>query len=397
MARAKTRRNHGYTVNPRKDGRWGWAVTTGYDPTTGNPVRIQGTCRTQADATAKALAALAKVKAGAHVPAGKDRTVAAYLEEWLELYVRPHREPKTIAYYEGMVRHHIVPTLGRVPLRKLTAPDFQRLLNEKAKPISKKNADGSTSVKKLSPETIRGIRATLRSALSRAFKDGLVAENIAQRVVSPKLEPKKPQYLSAEQAASLLMAAQNHPLRGLITVALLTGMRMGEATGLRWEDVDLEKSTVRVQQQLQRINSQLTLKRLKSERAHRSLHLPQIVIEALQAERSRQLLEAHANPMGLVFLNPEGRPLDPKYVDRHLKTLMVDAGINPMSFHKLRHTAASLALADGQPLAAVRDQLGHSQIALTANVYAHAVPVALKDVGETLARVMTPGKPPANG
>lgn len=390
MARTKTRRNHGYTVSQRKDGRWGWAVTTGYNRVTGNPERIQGTCRTQREAQEKALASLAKVRSGAHVPQGRDQTVATYLESWLELYIRPHREPKTVSYYEGMIKHHLVPTIGRIPLRKLTAQEFQKVLNNKSKPIPK---DGVDVLHKLSAETIRGIRATLRSALSRAEVDGLVAENIAQRVVTPRTESKVAQFLNPDQAAALIGALKEHPLEGVVTLALLTGLRVGEATGLRWEDVDFSSTAIKVRSQLQRIEGKLTLKRLKSDRANRTLHLPELAVTVLQQEKAKQVLSptletGPSNPMNLVFLNPEGRPLDPKYVDKHLKAVMTKAGLPPMSFHKLRHTAATLALAHGMPLTSVRDQLGHSQIALTANTYAHAVPTALKDVGETLARVM---------
>lgn len=392
MARAKTRRNHGYTVNPRKDGRWGWAVTTGYNAATGNPERIQGTCKTQREAQEKALAALAKVRSGANVPQGRDQSLATFLESWLELYIRPHREPKTVSYYEGMIKNHLVPSLGRIPLRKLTAQDLQRMLNDKAKPTLVTQMDGTQVQRNLSSETIRGIRATLRSALSRAHKDGMVAENIAQRVVTPRGEAKTAVFLTPDQAATLIKALKSHPLEALVTLTLHSGLRVGEATGLRWDDVDFEASSIRVRVQLQRIAGKLTLKRLKSDRASRTLHLPSLVVAMLQGEKARQVLVGAnpANELNLVFLNPDGRPFDPKFVDKHLKAVMVAAGLPPMSFHKLRHTAATLALAHGMPLAAVRDQLGHSQISLTANTYAHAVPTALKEVSETLARLMQP-------
>jgi integrase len=393
----RTRRAHGFSVYQRKDGRWGWGVTIEYDQVTGNAKRIQGIERTQKAAQEKAVAAAAKVKAGASLPQGRDQTLTQYLEQWLDLYIKPNREPKTVSYYSGMIKHHITPTLGRTPLRKLTAAAVQRVLNQKSLTFTVELPnDGGTIERRLSLDTVRGIRATLRSALAKAYKAGLVVDNVAQRTETPKGERKTAQHLSQEQATKLLKESKNHHLEGLITLAMLTGMRIGEVTGLRWDDVDFDAQSVRVAGQLQRVDKKLVIKRLKSERSHRTLHLPKLAQSTLQNERARQLLMSSSwrgkepfNPMGLVFLNPEGRPLDPKFVDTHLKALMVKAELPPMSFHKLRHTAATLALGSGASLSSVRDQLGHSQISITADTYGHAVPTALREVAEGLERALS--------
>jgi site-specific recombinase XerD len=86
----------------------------------------------------------------------------------------------------------------------------------------------------------------------------------------------------------------------------------------------------------------------------------------------------------LAFLNADGRPLDPKYVNSQLKSILRSAGLPVVSMHKLRHTVATVALGKGIPLTVVRDFMGHSQIALTANTYSHAVPKALRDVADML-------------
>jgi len=385
MARTKTRRSQGFSVYQRKDDRWGWAVTTGYHPVTGNPQRVQGICKTQKEASEAAVLATAKVKTGAHIPQGKDQTVGAYLDEWLETYIRPNREPKTTTYYAGMIKQHLKPAFDRTPLRKLTVPMVQRLLNEKAKPQPVKDKPDKT----LSANTIRGIRATLRSALTQAVRNGLVVDNVAQKVTTPKVKSKKQEFLEPGQVKKLLIAAEGHHLHSLITIAVHTGMRIGEITGLTWSCVDLEKKALRIEHQLQRINGKLQLKSLKSDRSRRTLHLTKTAIEALRNEKSRQLLELSPgqNPLDLVFLNHEQRPLDPKFVNDNLKALMVKAEIPPMSFHKLRHTAATQALASGIPITHVQDQLGHSQISLTKNIYGHAVPTALQDVAEALDRM----------
>lgn len=370
----------------RKDGRWAWGVTIGYDNGSGNPRRHQGTCHTEQEAHEKAQGVLAKVRSGAHVPVGKDLTVGEFLNSWLELYIRPHREPKTVTYYSMMIRVHLEPEFGKLPLRRLSAPILQRLLNEKAKPKG-----GGGEQKPLSGETLRGIRATLRSALTRAVKEGLVAENIAQRVDVPKRPTKERQYLDATQSQQLVAACAGRPIEGLVKLTLLTGLRLGEVSGLRWSDVNFDEGTLLVQAQLQRVDGKLTLKGLKSFRSRRCLYLPAAGIEVLRNEMRKQEdlgFSGDANTLNLVFLNAEGRPFDQKNVDKHLKAALISVGLPALSFHKLRHTVATLALSQGLPLTHVRDQLGHSQIALTANTYGHAVPSVSREVSETLARVL---------
>lgn len=415
----RTRRAHGYSVYQRKsDGRWGWAVTTGTLPN-GNPQRIQGICKSKTEATDKALSILGKHKAGLHIPTGKDRTVTEFMNEWLELYIRPHREPKTTSYYEGMIKNHITPTIGKTPLRKLTAAQVQKMLNDKAKPFlvpikppknketGQERPEGEVDAPKekevrLSAETLRGIRATLRSALTRAYRDGLVAENVGSRVDTPKAKHGEREFVTAEDAGKLIAEAGNHPIDRLIVLTLQTGMRIGEVTGLTWADVDFEGETVKIRGQLQRVQSKLVLKSLKSHRAARTLCLTKTALDALKDQKAYQLIQVSNrldseayNPLNLVFLNVEGRPLDPKFVNDHLKALMTKAGLKAVSFHKLRHTAATLMLAAGIPLTQVRDQLGHSQIALTANIYGHAVPEALRTAANALERMMQPKRTPA--
>ena len=351
----------------------------GYEPGTGKRLRAQGTALTQREASELAVAAAAGKNAGAHVAQGRDRSVGEWLDEWLETYVRPNREPRTVAYYALMIERHLKPLLGTTGLRKLEGEAVQALLNEKSKTLS--------------PETVRGIRSTLRAALGQAFRGELVGRNVAQLTSAPKRVHRAPRALSAEQAMALYAALDGTPIAGLVRLTLHTGLRLGEATGLTWESVDFQAKTLRVTQQLQRIDGRLQLKGLKTERARRALHLTGSALDVLRAERARQgvELEAGSNALGLVFLNSEGRPFDPRNVDEHLKKAMLEAGLPRGSFHQLRHTAATLALASGVPLVAVRDQLGHSQISLTADIYGHAVPTALRDAAEALERAYRGG------
>jgi len=380
MARkTKGRREPGSgSVFKRADGRWVAQVLLGYE---GGKARYKTSyARSEKDAVAKLNEAIAAVATGRHVPTQRV-TVAQFVEEWLEQTVKPHRAPKTYRSYRQLYEHHLKDSIGRLDLKKLTHMHVQRLINEKDKAG-------------YAPNTVDRIRATLRSALAIAWKQGLVAENVAQRVSVPKKVKKDPTFLQPEEAKRLIEVAGQTRFGNLIELALHTGMRIGEVTGLRWSDVDFDNEILRVRVQLQRVESKLVLRELKSASSRRSLPLTARALDALKREKAEQLLlksvlgERFANPMDLVFLNAEGRPMDQKHVHKHLKSALSGAGLPDVSFHSLRHTAASLMVAAGVPLQVVKDQLGHSSILLTSGTYAHMVPAAQREGAERLSRLL---------
>jgi len=364
-------------VFKRADGRWVAQVLLGYE---GGKARYKTSyARSEKDAVAKLNQAIAAVATGRHVPTQRV-TLAQFVEEWLEQTVKPHRAPKTYRSYRQLYEHHLRESIGRLDLKKLTHMHVQRLINEKAKAG-------------YAPNTVDRIRATLRSALATAWKQGLVAENVAQRVSVPKKIKKDPTFLQPEEAKRLIEAAGQTRFGNLIELALHTGMRIGEITGLRWSDVDFENEILRVRVQLQRVDSKLVLRELKSDSSRRSLRLTARALDALKREKAEQLLmrsvlgERFANQMDLVFLNAEGRPMDQKHVHKHLKSALSRAGLPDVSFHSLRHTAASLMLASEWSLQEVKDHLGHSSILLTSGTYAHLVDDAQREAAERLNKI----------
>lgn len=372
------RRADGYSVNLRSDGRWEARVTIGYNDK-GNPIRKSFYGERRTDALEEAQRFKVKLDTGGFVPVTRDSTLGEWLDRWLESHIRPHREPKTTSYYEGFIRLHLKPTLGSVGLRKLTAQQIQHVMNEKI-------AEGRSA------EFGRGLRATIRSALNQAWREGLVEHNVAARVTPPKLKPRATEFFDPAEVRTFLDACVGDALGPLFKFAVATGLRIGEATGLRWMDVDFERSLVSITHQLQRIDSTLTLKAVKSSSSRRVLPLTGLALEAIHEQRSWQLLDGFENPLGLVFLNDRGRPLDPKYVHVHLRAVCDRAGLRQLSFHKLRHTAASLMVAAGVDLYHVKQQLGHSQISLTANLYAHGVTDAQRMASDKLDQVLRSGR-----
>jgi integrase len=186
-----------------------------------------------------------------------------------------------------------------------------------------------------------------------------------------------------DQAKTFLTAAESHRLSALFSVALACGLRLGEATGLRWEDVDLTTGEMRIRQQLQCVGKRLVLQELKTDKSRRTLALPEVCLAGLRAHRTQQLQERlKAGPSwvdtGLVFTiyapregKSTGTALHPRNVLRTLHTILKAAKLPRVRFHDLRHSAASLLIAKGVELVEVSMLLGHSEIRVTSDLYSH--------------------------
>jgi len=360
------RRGNGEGSIYRRAGRKGWYAAITWN---GRRKTLRGETRIE---VARLLESALMARSHGELVTTPTQTMRVFLAEWLEHSVRPSVRPRTYISYEGVVRLHIVPILGRLKLEQLAPLHVQQLMNEKL-------ANG------LSPRTVAYIRQVLRTALNQAIRWGLVARNAAQLADAPRVESREIQPLTPSEARAFLAAASEDRLKALYSVALAVGLRQGEALGLRWGDIDLEEGVIRVRQQLQRLDGGLRLVPLKTARSRRSVALPPSTVAELHAHRQRQMLErlkagpawAGSEPNAdeaFVFTTTHGTPLDAHNVVRAYKAVLARAGIAPRRFHDLRHSCATLLLVQGTPMRVVMDLLGHSQIALTANTYSHVLP-----------------------
>jgi integrase len=314
-------------------------------------------------------------------------TVATHLEEWFATY-RDEWKPSTRRSYRGAIDLYLVPAFGPMRLEQLTPRAIQRWLT------AHKTEHGAR-------RRVEIAHAALRSALSEAQRLQLVTINAAALVNVPKSTARRIVPLDLDQAKAFLDAAGTHRLGALFSVALACGLRLGEATGLLWRDVDLQSGEVGIRQQLQAVEGQLLLQELKTEKSRRTLVIPDVCLQALREHRTRQLEERlKAGPRwadtGLVFTTYRtykdgkgltkrvGAGLHPRNVSRVLAGLLTAAKLPHMRFHDLRHSAASLLLAEGVELVEVSKLLGHSEIRVTADLYGHLV----KQTAAKAARIM---------
>ena len=373
--KSKKRGNNEGSIWQRADGRWAAGVTL----ENGTRKSYYGKSREE---VAKKLASALKAHQDGLPLAPEKQTVAAFLPEWLES-AKPGLKPRTIDDYDTVVRLHLVPTLGKVRLVRLTPQHVQALMASKLK-------DG------LSPRRVQIIQVVLHRALRQAEQWGLVSRNVASLVDRPKVHRHEIEPLTPEDARKLLDSLKGDRLEALYSVALAVGLRRGEALGLRWKDIDLEAKhpSLRVTQALQRYGGSLHLDEPKTERSRRTIVLPQVVVNALRRHMVRQLEERLKlgpawNDAGLVFTTMIGTPLEPRNVLRHFKAALVTAEIEEKRFHDLRHTSASLLLAQGVAPRVVMEILGHGSIGITMDIYSHVMPALERDAAAKMDDALT--------
>jgi integrase len=234
-------------------------------------------------------------------------------------------------------------------------------------------------LKRLSPATIRGVRAVLRAALSDAMRWGLVGRNAAALAHGPRVGRPELEVFSTEQAQTFLEAIQGERLGAFFCTAIGTGLRLGELLGLRWSDVDLDAGVLAVRQALQRVGKHLRFVEPKSKQSRRRVTLPTFAVRALIGHREHQASEQRLagskwTDTGLVFTSSIGTALDERNVRRTFKEILRAAELPALRLHDLRHTTATLLLTQGVHPRVVMETLGHSQVSLTLDTYSHVLP-----------------------
>jgi integrase len=203
--------------------------------------------------------------------------------------------------------------------------------------------------------------------------------------------------MTAPEARRFLEAAKETRYHALFMLALSTGMRRGELLALRWQDVDMDRGVVRIQQAVVRAHGTLTVSEPKTARGRRQIALTPQAIQALRQHRSQQAAERlHLGPVwrdhGLLFCSTVGTFLDPAHLTtRVFQPLLRRATLPHMRFHDLRHTAATLLLAEGVHAKVVSEMLGHATIGLTLDLYSHVLPDMQSAAALAMERVLGTG------
>ena len=395
---AKRGTNEG-SIFKRKDGRWVGSLNLGWED--GKRKRRHFYAATAAEVRDELLKARSDQSRG--LPVRTERqTVEQFLDHWLKHTLKAKAKPRSHESFSAITRLHLNPALGKIQLQKLTPQHVQKLLDDKSQPYKVKKKNGTEETKQgRSPQTIANIRTVLRSALAQALKWGLVARNSAALVTPPRITRKRIEPLDPKSARELLKVARGSKFEPIYVTTLTLGLRRGEVLGVRWSDVDLEKRTLHISQSLQRLltgsdvkGKKSALQTTKTDGSRRSIALPDSVIRALKARRVKQAEErlaagAEWKDCGLVFTTATGRAVEPKVLHREYKSLLKKAELpTTLRFHDLRHSAASLLLAEGVHPRAIMELLGHSSITVTMNVYGHVMPAMMRDAADKMDAIL---------
>ena len=355
----------------QKGTRWYAVIYEGLDPITGRERRRWHPAGTSRDEAERLAARLSKQRNGRNDQA-RSLTFGAYLtRRWLP-GKKINLATSTFDSYRRKVDRHILPTLGRVPIRRLRSEQLDALYESMLRPTDRSRP--------LAPKTVLEVHLIIRGALADAEKRGLVNRNVALVAHAPRLRsiPKvEPETWTAQQLQAFLAAVAGHRLFPALWVLAATGMRRSELLGLRWKDIDLATGAIKLNRGLVSVGYELHESRGKTANARRRIELDPTSIEVLSAWRQWQRTErvaVGASVPDRVFTDCDGGPVHPDKLSQTFDRLVRRAGVPVIRLHDLRHTHATLLIDAGVPVKVVSERLGHATATFTIETYQHVQP-----------------------
>ncbi len=347
------------SVYQRKDGRYAAEIKLD-----GKTRTFYG--KTEKEAHEKLQQAVYEQKQGTLVT-GPQQTLKQYFEYWLENVHKPAVRAVTYVMHQNAIKNHIIPTLGHIKLRSLKPEHVEALYTRMLK-------------EKYKPGTIHYVHAILSNALGHAVRRGLLAQNICAVVSSPRIPEPDRNALTVEQAHKLMEVVKGHRLEAMLLVAITTGMRKGELLALRWQDINFDGKYLYVHRTAHRLPGLGVVENEpKTKSSRRMINLPQLVLDALKQhsvsqDAMKQKAGSRWKSLDLVFPNTVGGHQEQAYLRSTFLRLLKEAGLPPIRFHDLRHSAATILLSQGVNVKVVQEILGHSNVSMTLGVYGHVLP-----------------------
>ena len=372
QGKPKARGNGEGSIFQRLDGRWVAELFVGYKAD-GKEDKRYAYRKTRKEAGLALTELLAQRDKGM-LPNADGMTVAQFLDVWLKNTSRDLKA-NTKRSYESMVKKHLEGRVGKVKLHKLQPMHLEQMVNEML-------SDGH------SPSLTGYALRLTKMALNWAVRKQILPRNVADAVDAPKVVREELTVWTGEEAKKFLSYVKDHRLYAAYYLALLTGMRRGEVLGLKWGDIDFERSRLTVRHNLiDDPAKRLVLETPKTKASRRVIALSADVIAVFHEHKERTKLErgkrekqhargevqgeAWASPE-MVFVSEYGTFIDPSNFTTTFKRLEREAGVPIIRFHDLRHTSASLLVRRGVGMKLIADKLGHTDPGFTMRTYVHA-------------------------
>lgn len=348
-------------------------------PSEGKRVQRSITGKTQKEVRQKMNELLNSLDKGTYQAPHKI-TVSEWFKEWLDTFVEGKKKPYTVAGYDVVIRNHVNPNLGQMQLQAVRGTHIQRMYN--------KMLDNGTA-----PKTIKNVGAVMHKAFSVAVKQGMISVNPCDNAELPPMQQHEIKPLTDADIPVFLQAIETDPMCNAYALCLFAGLREGECLGLSWAQVDFEKRSITINQQLQKGKSKgqgYYIAPFTKSNKPRTIKPPAIAFDYLKREQKRQAanrLQAGQmwdNAHNLVFTNETGGNLKIFTFYSHFKRIAASIGRPEARPHDLRHTAATVAIASGSDVKSVQSMLGHATASFTLNVYAHTSEKMMEDTADRM-------------
>jgi integrase len=374
----------------KRGDRWYFWVELERDPDGKRRQLSRGGFRTRKEAEHAYAEVRDQLRLGSFVAPTK-LTVASFLvDEWLPA-VRASIRPGTHDLYTTIVNAYIVPRIGARRLADVTPAHlnalYATLLSEGRRQISAARPAG------LSPKMVRHVHTLLHKAYADAVRWGQAARNPVDRAEPPKPRTPEMKVWDVKQLRRFIDHVETDRLGPVWLLMATTGMRRGEALGLRWSDVDLEVGRISISQTHVMVEQKVVVSEPKTAKGRRSIALDGATVAGLRALRRSQLddrmrLGGFWTDSGLVVVREDGSPVVPQTFSATFARHGRAAGLPPIRLHDLRHSYATAALGAGVPAKIVSERLGHASIAITLDTYSHVLPNMQEQAAEQVAQLI---------
>lgn len=380
---SKRRGNGEGTISKRKDGNWVGQITIDIDPKTGQQHRKSIVRKTRKEVSEEIARLLSEKQSGLLVTPNK-LIIESWLNHWLSVYKKSFIKPTTYDSYNNTISTHLIPTLGKLQLQKLTPSIIQKLVNDMC-------------TNDLSPRTVQYTIYILSCALKKAVQLKYISHNPCTCIELPKhtrkpinvfTEKEMHQFITVLEefrVETTALKTRHHPLYPAFLLQLMTGIRRGEVLGLTWEHIHLDQEYISIRQQLIKTSTGVLIDTPKTSTSIRDIPLPKLLVDILQNYTD--------NKTGFVFTTSKGKPVHPRSYQRTYDMLLKRAGLiipgkKKPRIHDLRHNFATHLLASGVDIKTCSDLLGHADVRFTANIYTHpTMPMkrtAINTIGDML-------------
>lgn len=335
---------------------------------------------------------------------GKSLKFSEFTEIWKRDYGSKELAPSTYKRYCRMLETRLLPYFGHFYINKIKPTDimkFYDLLEKDTQLVRKKGNNGSKTKKPLSGKTILEHHRLLRAMLHKAVYWQLIVANPAERVQPPKARKPKRKSYDDEQTKILLenleqLSIEDTKYKVAIILTVFTGVRLGELMGLEWQDVDFKNGIISINRSSQYLSDMGVFTKVpKTESSIREIAIPEFIISLLEEyklwyEEQKSIYGELWTNSDRLFVQADGKPMHPSTISKWFVKYVGQIGLPVINFHGLRHTNASLLVAQNVDIAVVSARLGHAQISTTLDFYVHPLLSHNRKAGYALENLLLP-------